>query len=188
MKKKVNLILFFSVLITFVFISCSKNKEEDLFKTANEDYKNQNIESAIRNFEKLVSENPYSEYAPESFFTLGHIYQTMEGDSIHRIEFSKKAIEYYNQLVSNFPNHEKSPEAVFMIAYLNAEVVKDFKTAELYYKKFLKMYPDHELAESARLEIQYLGKSPEEILKLHGVIESDQKEKAKLRKTRTAYK
>ena len=176
------------VTLVSILVSCSKNDEEDLFKTAKEDLQNQNLEGAKNNLEKLVNKNPYSEFAPEAFFILGQIYQSMEADSIHRIEYNKIAIDYYNQLINNFPNHEKAPEALFMVAFINAEIFKDYNTAGLNYRKFLKMYPTHELAESARLELEFLGKSPEEILKLHGIGDESKASKLKSMKTKTTNK
>lgn len=151
------------------FISCQKQKEEDLYKTALEDIKNGNTKEAINNLEKLVEENPYSEFAPDAYFTLASIYQVEEMDSIHKTINYRKAIEYYQQLIEKFPNHEKTPQAIFMAGFISAEYLHDYQQASFYYKKLLKAYPEHELAASAKLELENLGKSPEEILKQKGV-------------------
>jgi TolA-binding protein len=149
--------------------SCQKHHEEDLYKTAMEDIKNGNPQAAINSLEELVEKNPYSEFAPDAFFTLASLYQSMEGDSIHKVENYRKALEYYQELINKFPNNEKTPEAIFMAGFINAEYLKDYQAASFFYKKFLKMYPEHELAVSVKAELDNLGKSPEEILKEKGV-------------------
>lgn len=167
MKKSVK--FFLIVVLTFSLFSCQKQKEEGYYKTALEDIKNNNIESAIKNFEKLIELNPYSDYAPDAFLTLASLYQTLEGDSLQTANNYKKAIHYYNELIEKFPNYSKTPEAIFMAGFISAENLKDYDQARLYYKKFLKAYPEHELASSVQAELDNLGKSPEQILKEKGV-------------------
>lgn len=167
MKVTLKIILLF-VIVMFIN-ACQKNKEEDLYRTALEDIKNGNTQSAIENLEKIVNENPYSETAPDAYFTLASLYQSEEGDSIHKIENYKKALEYYQELIEKFPNHAKAPEAIFMAGFICAEYLKDYQQASHYYKKFLKAYPEHELATSVKAELDNLGKSPEEILLEKGV-------------------
>ncbi len=50
MKLSVKVIFIFALVLNL--ISCQKNKEEDLYKTALEDLKNGNTKSAIENLEK----------------------------------------------------------------------------------------------------------------------------------------
>jgi len=157
------------VLISVVMVSCQKQREEGLYKTALEEIKNGNNQAAIENLEKLVENNPYSEFAPDAFFTLASLYQSMEGDSIQKMNNYLKAVEYYTELIEKFPNNEKTPEAIFMAGFICAENLKDFERAKYFYKRFLKAYPDHELASSVQTELENLGKSPEEILKEKGV-------------------
>ncbi len=163
------LVSIFIVISSIGLLSCQKQKEEGLYKTAKEEIKNGNIQAAIENFEKLVETNPYSEYAPDAFFSLASLYQTLEGDSIQKLNNYKKALEYYNEIIEKFPNNEKTPQAIFMAGFICSENLKDLEKARYYYKKFLKAYPDHELASSVKAELDNLGKSPEEILKQHGV-------------------
>lgn len=160
------LIVVFSLLN---LLSCQRQKEEGLFKTAEEDIKNGNYQAAIENLEKIVENNPYSEFAPDAFFKLAELYTVLEGDSIQKMHNYEKAIECYNQIIEKFPNNEKAPQAIFMAGFICAENLKDLERAKYYYKKFLKAYPDHELATSVKAELDNLGKSPEEILKQHGI-------------------
>ncbi len=157
------------IFLTMIFLACKIDKEEGLYKTAVEDLKNSNTESAIKNLEKLVEQNPYSEYAPDAFFTLASIYQSLEGDSLRKEEYYKKAFQYYNEIIEKFPNHEKTPEAIFMAGFISAEYLKNYDQARHFYKKFLKAYPEHELATSVQAELENLGKTPEEILKSKGI-------------------
>jgi len=169
-KEMKNLLKLISIVtITFSLLSCQKQKEENLYKTALEDFKNGNNQSAIKNLEKLIELNPYSEFAPDSYIFLASLYQAIEGDSIQKVNNYRKALEYYNHLIEKFPNHEKTPEAIFMAGFICAENLKDFDNARSYYKRFLKVYPDHELAFSVQAELDNLGKSPEDILKERGV-------------------
>lgn len=167
MKKILKYLLIISTIVGL--ISCQRNKEEDLYKTALEDLKNGNTKSAIDNLEKLIEINPLSDFAPDAYFTLAGLYQSIEGDSIQIIENYRKALGYYQQLIDNFPNHPRAPEAVFMCGFICAEYLKDYNQASIFYKKFLKAYPDHELVTSVQAELDNLGKSPEEILREKGV-------------------
>ncbi|MEJ5305884.1 MAG: tetratricopeptide repeat protein [Ignavibacteria bacterium] len=167
MKNILKMLIVF--IMVFNLFGCEKQKEEGIYKTALEDIKNGNTQAAIENLEKLVTKNPYSEFAPDAFFTLASLYQTLEGDSIQKIKNFEQALAYYNELIEKFPNNQKTPEAIFMAGFICAENLKDYKRAEYYYKKFLKAYPDHELASSVKVELDNLGKSPEEILKEKGV-------------------
>ena len=167
MKNILNSILI--VIISFGMLSCQKQKEEGLYKTALEEIKNGNTQAAIENLEKLIEKNPYSEFAPDAFFTLASLYQSMEGDSVQKINNYLKAVEYYNELIDKFPNNQKTAEAIFMAGFICAENLRDFERARHYYKRFLKNYPDHELASSVQVELENLGKSPAEILKERGV-------------------
>jgi len=170
------------VLISVVIVSCQKQREEGLYKTALEEIKNGNNQAAIENLEKLVENNPYSEFAPAAFFTLAYLYQSMEGDSIQKMNNYLKAVEYYTELIEKFPNNEKTPEAIFMAGFICAENLKDFERAKYFYKKFLKAYPDHELSFSVKAELDNLGKSPE-VLREQGVEFGDvstKKDKPKL--------
>lgn len=165
--KKLKFVLI--VFLVFGLISCQRNKEEDLYKTALEDLKNGNTKSAINNLEKLIEINPLSDFAPDAYFTLAGLYQSMEGDSLQMVENYRKALGFYQQLIDNFPNHPKTPEALFMSGFICAEYLKDYNQASIFYKKFLKAYPDHELVTSVQAELDNLGKSPEEILREKGV-------------------
>lgn len=167
MQKIIKSIFLFIIIISL--ISCQRNKEGDLYKTAMEDLKNGNTKSAIENLEKLIEINPLSEFAPDAYFTLAGLYQSMESDSIHMLVNYKKALGYYQQLIDNFPNHQKTPEAIFLSGFICSEYLKDYQQASIYYKKFLKAYPDHELVSSVQTELENLGKSPEEILRSKGV-------------------
>ncbi|MGB9664165.1 MAG: tetratricopeptide repeat protein [Ignavibacteria bacterium] len=158
---------------SFGLLSCQKHKEESLYKTALEEIKNGNNQAAIENLEKLVEKNPYSQFAPDAFFTLASLYQSIEGDSIQKVNNYEKALECYNQIIEKFPNDEKTPQAIFMAGFICAENLKDFERAKYYYKKFLKAYPDHELALSVKAELDNLGKPPEEILMEKGVVLGD---------------
>lgn len=167
MKINSRIVLLFIFIINFV--SCQKQKDEDLYKTAMEDLKNGNTKSAIETLEKIVDQNPYSDIAPEAYFTLGSLYQSFEDDSVHRNVNYQKAIHFYRELIDKFPNHKHTPEAIFMAGFISAEYLRDYQSASNYYKRFLKAYPDHELAISVKAELENLGKSPEEILREKGI-------------------
>lgn len=167
MKKLLILTLF--IFSSFGLLSCQKQKEEGLYTTALEDIKNGNTQAAIENLEKLVETNPYSQFAPDAFFTLASLYQTLEGDSIQKLNNYEKALEYYNEIIEKFPNNEKTPQAIFMAGFVCAENLKDLERAKYYYKRFLKAYSDHELASSVKAELDNLGKPPEEILREKGI-------------------
>lgn len=160
---------FVVLLLVFSLINCQRQSEKDLYKTAMEDIKNGNFQSAIQNLEKIIEQNPNSEYAPEVYFSLASIYQSLEGDPIHQKANYERALYYYQELIDKFPNNEKAPEATFMAGFICAEYLQDYKRASIYYKKFLKAYPEHELAFSVQAELDNLGKSPEEILREKGV-------------------
>ncbi len=57
----------------------------------------ENMEKAITNYQKIVSDFPDSEYAPRAVYALGYINGVVLGDSV-------KAREWYDVLVSRYPD------------------------------------------------------------------------------------
>lgn len=60
-----------------------------------------NIEKAIPNYQKIVSEYADSEYAPRSVYALGYIHGVVLGDSV-------KAREYYDVLLAKYPDSQQT--------------------------------------------------------------------------------
>lgn len=152
-----------SLLFIFIMFGCKKN-ENDLFNEAQEKIKNNKLEEAVIDYEKIIKDYSETENAKQSLYELAKIYQSKLIKSVSEQESLNKAINYYNMLINKFPQSKEAPQSLFMVGFIQANELKNFDSASLTYKKFLNMYPEHELANSAKEELNNLGLTPEEIL------------------------
>ncbi len=79
-----------------------------------------------------------------------------------------QAKQYFQKILDEYPNGVFSSEALFMVAFIDANYLKNYAEARRYYEEFLQKYPNHELASSARYELEHLGKPVEELPFLKG--------------------
>ncbi|RMG67497.1 MAG: outer membrane protein assembly factor BamD, partial [Calditrichaeota bacterium] len=83
-------------------------------------------------------------------------------------EKMEQARDYFQKILDEYPNGVFSSEALFMVAFIDANYLKNYAEARRYYEEFLQKYPNHELASSARYELEHLGKPVEELPFLKG--------------------
>ena len=74
-----------------------------------------------------------------------------------------EAIKQYDRVKNNFPDSKQVPFSLFMQGFIFANMLADFKQAEIHYSKFITKYPDHELYQSVEFELKYLGKEIKDI-------------------------
>ena len=156
------IVLFFTA---FAFLGCSKKSGEDYLKSADEKFKNNKALEAVSDYETFVKEYPKDEKVPEALTKLASIYQNKMVKTLSAKESLEKAANTYRQVFDNFPNSTQAPTSLFMSAFILANELQRYHTAEVTYQLFLQKYPNHELANSAREELSNLGLSPEQILK-----------------------
>jgi len=112
-------------------------------------------EQIIEIYKKVVSNAPYSKYAPISQFRIGELYK--------RIEFYNEAREAFERIVEDYPDSDVADEAKFQVALctsiasdksgydqgLAAQAMKEFD-------EFARTSPDHELVKRAQEEKRQL--------------------------------
>lgn len=125
-QKKINYFLMLIVFLLSIQFIFAQNAEE-YFNLANQNYKEQNYNEAIKNYEKSLQINPNFAKANHN---LGNVYYLL-GDS-------KKAIKYYNLSIQNAPN-ESSPYVSRGLLYLDLKKVTE---AEDDAKRALSVKPD----------------------------------------------
>ena len=69
----------------------------------------------------------------------------------------------FQAIMDQYPQGELYPKAMFMVAYINANHIKNLEKAKKIYTEFLKKYPNHDLADDAKYEIENLGKNVDEL-------------------------
>ncbi|MEJ5263384.1 MAG: hypothetical protein WHT45_11925 [Ignavibacterium sp.] len=154
---------FLSLGLILLLISCSKSFEED-FNNASKLLKENKIEEAIAEFEKIAQSND-EKYSPEALAQLASIYQGKLDKNLSAEESAKKSQFYFRTIYDKYPNNPLAPKALFMSAFILANELNKYDDATKEYNLFLEKFPDHELAASAKQELEFIGLSPEEILK-----------------------
>ncbi|MBN2367060.1 MAG: outer membrane protein assembly factor BamD [Calditrichaeota bacterium] len=96
----------------------------------------------------------------KEYFNLA--YQHMEKEQWSESE------KNFQKILDQYPEGEYTSKAMFMVAFVNANYLKNYEKAEKYYKEFLEKYPTHELAASARYELEHLGKDINDLPFLKG--------------------
>lgn len=74
-----------------------------------------------------------------------------------------EAEKYFAKILEEYPNGANSSKAMFMVAFINANYLKNMEKAREYYSNFIEKYPNHELAQSAQYELQHLGQNIDEL-------------------------
>jgi len=123
-------------------------------------------EQIIEIYKKVVSNAPYSSYAPTAQFRIGELYK--------RLEFYEEARDAFSKIVEDYPDSEVAAEAKFQVALcssaassksgydqrLTGKAVEEFE-------EFAREYPDSELVKKAREEMdQLVEKKADSYLKI----------------------
>jgi len=150
-------VVLFSV-IALALAGCTKKAEKELWQSAVEMQKRNEVDDAIQGYLRVLEEYPNGKLAPEALYAIGTLYQNEKQDK-------SKAVEFYQRLVREYSDHATAPNAAFMIGFIYHNDLKKVEEARRAYEEFLSKYPSSTMAESARFELATLGKSPEEILR-----------------------
>lgn len=112
-------------------------------------------EQIIEVYKKVVSNAPYSNYAPQAQFRIGELYK--------RLEFYAEAREAFQKIVDDYPDSDIAGEAKFQVALcassasgksgydqqLTTQAIKEFE-------EFAREHPDSELVKNAQKEKRQL--------------------------------
>jgi len=181
---KQHLALFFTVIIVLYLLSgCSRNLTEDqLYSQAADqeqravDYESQGktaeaadlFKKSTQSYEKLVTNYPESEKAPEVLYKLGTAY-------LNNLKDPQKSVDTYRRLIEQYPDSKYVIQSYFMIGFRYANDIKDLDKAKEAYSLFLEKYPENELAVSVKWELENLGKDISEIEFLDDTTPKDKK-------------
>ncbi len=148
-----------------LFIGCKGKSAEAYFNEAEAFLGQQNIADALSSYEKVVSDYPKSEYAPQALTKIASLYQNKLVPNVSERESIEKAVSYYKSIYDKYPENQAAPVSLFMSGFLLANELQKFDEATQTYNLFLEKFSNHELASSAKEELEMMGLTPEEILK-----------------------
>ena len=101
--------------------------------------------TAITNFQQLITDFPDSEYADDAQYYIAWSY--------YNLASYEQAILEFEKIKNNYPNSEFVDDAKYYIAYCNEKKLGYYVKALLQYYNFLDNYPDSEYADDAQLGI-----------------------------------
>ena len=101
--------------------------------------------TAITNFQQLITDFPDSEYADDAQYYIAWSY--------YNLASYEQAISEFEKIKNNYPNSEFIDDSDFYIAYCNEKKLGYYVKALLQYYSFLDNYPESEYADDAQLGI-----------------------------------
>lgn len=154
------------ILLTgFLIISCSGKTDKELFDEAKLYFEENKIAESIAAYEKVITDFPESNFAPQAMNQLAGIYHSKKVQTISEKESLVKADSLFYSIFLKYPESEEAPLGLFMAGFIQANEMGDYQRATSTYNSFLEKYSEHELAVSAKEELENMGLSPEEILR-----------------------
>lgn len=111
-----------------------------------------NWQAAARAFVRAYKTNPYSDRAPASLLTLGHIYFKMYKRFANK-DYLRKSLTYYDDVASLFPKHPYADDALYHTARIYALAEGDYKDAALTLARLLAVYPDGDMLNKAARDL-----------------------------------
>ena len=165
-----------SILIAMSFIySCSRISEEDLWISADQEYKQHNYMSAIAKYQEIVEKFKNNPRADSAQYLIASIYN-------NELQEYRNAISEYRKLVKLFPNSQKSPKVMFLIGFIYNNQLNEYDSARIAYEEFIEKYPNDDLVQDAQIEIATLGKDPSELIPPEIAIKEEAPKSKKLKK------
>lgn len=152
------------IVLLIVISGCSKKSDTELWDEALNYQKSSKYGEALSAYKQLADEHPDSKLAIKALFESAKIYQSGLDKSISPQVSLKYAAENYKKITDQYPKTEEAPKCLFMLAFIQANELKDLTAAKANYEKFLKEYPNHEMAPSARAEIDNMGVPPDQFI------------------------
>ena len=101
--------------------------------------------TAITNFQQLITDFPDSEYTDDAQYYIAWSY--------YNLASYEQAISEFEKIKNNYPNSEFTDDAKYYIAYCNEKKLYYYVKALLQYYNFLDNYPESEYADDAQLGI-----------------------------------
>lgn len=101
--------------------------------------------TAITNFQQLITNFPDSEYADDAQYYIAWSY--------YNLTSYEQAISEFEKIKNNYPNSEFIDDSQYYIAYCNEKKLGFYVKALLQYYSFLDNYPESEYADDAQLGI-----------------------------------
>jgi len=112
-------------------------------------------EKVIAQFSKVVKRYPKSQQAYKAVFTMGRLYQGLNGISKNAKDLNQ-ALQHYKKLASDFPKGSLTDDALFESAEIYRGK-KDFSSAKDVFKAIFEKYPKGDQAGKARQQYQKLA-------------------------------
>ena len=156
------------IIILFIFFSCSRKNDKQLFQEGIDAYGRKNFQAAIDNFQEIVDRFPAVAYAESSQYRIAVIYN----NDLHEIS---NAVHAYQKFYSLFPSSPHAATALFLTGFLFNNEMHQTDSAKAAYETFLQKYPRHPLAVSAKYELETLGKDPGLLLKYQTAVTENSK-------------
>lgn len=101
--------------------------------------------TAITNFQQLITDFPDSEYADDAQYYIAWSY--------YNLASYEQAISEFEKIKNNYPNSEFIDDSQYYIAYCNEKKLDYYVKALLQYYSFLDNYPESEYDDDAQLGI-----------------------------------
>jgi TolA-binding protein len=157
----------FPLMLLFIFVlaGCAKKDERALLDEAKAKLDSHDVVAAVEQYQNFLTEFPESPNAPEVLMQLGGIFQSGLDTRVTGNASLEKAITFYQQVHDKFPQAKEAPKALFLIAFVQANELKQFDAAKANYQKFIDTYPNDPLLQSAKDEVNNVGVPPEEIIR-----------------------
>lgn len=119
------------------------------------------VNDALKTYNRVVEEYPKSLQAPEAIFVMGAIYESRADLAEAATQFSRLGSDaaYVNAEGEEvkYKDHEKAADAVYNAAVLE-EAMENWEKSIGTYEKYMDLYPDRENVREIRLHLAYLEK------------------------------
>ena len=104
-------------------------------------YSANNFSGAVSAFEKFISDNPKSDYVPNSYYWLGECYYSVSDLS--------RALPAFQKVLDGWPKHPKAPDALLKIG-MSFGALRQTEKARKAFETLIKSYPGSVAAAKAR--------------------------------------
>jgi TolA-binding protein len=152
------------VIIAVAFVAgCSSHNSKEEFETALKKVTEKQFSNAAKEFEKIIQDEPESEYAAKSMLQLASMHTSHLLPNMKRADDYQKAYNYYVQVFNNF---QASPEAgkaclelgKYYQSMLDINLPKEpsMKKAISYYSTVVNKYSQLPEAETASFMIAFI--------------------------------
>lgn len=164
---------FIYLLCLCFLVSCAgKNKKnekivpEKLYNRALEKFKKNDLTGAAEDFEKLESENPYTEYSNNSILMAAYAYYSVGDydeslamiDYIKRINFNELEYVYYLEILNKYEKVKKSRKDLALLKELYDDI-EDMRS------KFPNSIYEKDIIDKREFLVKYIVKNELEIVK-----------------------